>query len=217
VQYSWFQEKHVMMPNRRSVLKRGGIALFGAGVLSQVETPAQAQRPAAKPEDCNCTHAPDGSPLDTGTSEIRPVIERYQVELRDVERVYALPGSAVRQAKLEGFYAEQLRLLDAIHFDALSQSGKVDYLLIAKPAGTRAEAACGRGEAGCGDRAADSVPANHHRFRGNAPPHGDGGRAEIRRSAGAAQRRYRRGEGGKRQGESGGAQPGRHPAGPTAQ
>jgi len=120
-----------MHPNRRSILKRGGAALLGAGVLSQVETSALAQRTAAaKPDDCNCTHAPDGSPLDTGTSEIRPVIERYQVELRDVERVYPLPGSAVRQDKLQGFYVEQLRLLDAIRFDALSQPGKVDYLLV---------------------------------------------------------------------------------------
>ena len=120
-----------MHPNRRSLLKTGGAALFGAGLLSQVETPASAQRtPAAQPEDCNCTHAPDGSPLDTGISEVRPVIERYQVELRDVERVYALPGSALRQDKLEGFYTGQLRLLDAIRFDALSQPGKVDYLLL---------------------------------------------------------------------------------------
>jgi hypothetical protein len=120
-----------MNPNRRSILKTGGAALFGAGLLSQAATPAAAQRTAAaKPEDCNCTHAPDGSPLDTGISEVRPVIERYQVELRDVERVYALPGSALRQDKLESFYTEQLRLLDAIHFDALSQAGKVDYLLL---------------------------------------------------------------------------------------
>jgi len=119
-----------MTSNRRSILKRGGFALLGAGVLSQVESPAEAQRAAAKSEDCNCTHASDGSPLDTGTSELRPVIERYQVELRDLDRVYALPGSALRQAKLEGFYAEQFRLLEAIHFDELSQSGKVDYLLV---------------------------------------------------------------------------------------
>jgi uncharacterized protein (DUF885 family) len=85
---------------------------------------------AEKPANCNCTHAPDGSPLDAGTSEMRPVIERFEVELRDINRVYALPGSAVRQAKLEGFYAEQFRLLDGIGFDALSQSGKVDYLLL---------------------------------------------------------------------------------------
>jgi Bacterial protein of unknown function (DUF885) len=116
--------------NRRSILRRGGLVLVGSGVLPQMEIPATAQKAPPKPEDCNCTHAPDGSPLDIGTSEIRPVIERYQVELRDLERVYAMPGSAVRQDKLEGFYSEQLRLLDAIHFDALSQSGKVDYLLL---------------------------------------------------------------------------------------
>jgi uncharacterized protein (DUF885 family) len=58
------------------------------------------------------------------------VIERYSVDLRDLNRVYGVPGSALRQAKIEGFYADQLRLLDAINFDALSQSGKVDYLLL---------------------------------------------------------------------------------------
>jgi uncharacterized protein (DUF885 family) len=116
--------------NRRSMLRRGGLALVAAGALPQMEIPAAAQKAPPKPEDCNCTHSPDGSPLDIGTSEIRPVIERYQVELRDLDRVYAMPGSALRQGKLEGFYAEQLRFLNAIHFDRLSQAGKVDYLLL---------------------------------------------------------------------------------------
>ena len=58
------------------------------------------------------------------------MIERYSVELRDLERVYALPGSPARQAAMEKFYATQLRLLDAINFDQISQSGKVDYLLL---------------------------------------------------------------------------------------
>jgi hypothetical protein len=43
--------------NRRTILHRGGLALL-----------------------CNRTRATDGSPLDTGTSEIRPVIERYEVQ-----------------------------------------------------------------------------------------------------------------------------------------
>ncbi|SPE38425.1 conserved exported hypothetical protein [Candidatus Sulfopaludibacter sp. SbA3] len=107
-----------MRVNRRSILKGGVLALWSARAT------------VAQKADCNCTMAPDGSPMDTGTSELRPVIERYGVELRDITRVYALPGSATRQAKLEGFYTDQVRLLDAIHFDALSQSGKVDYLLL---------------------------------------------------------------------------------------
>jgi uncharacterized protein (DUF885 family) len=72
----------------------------------------------------------DGTPLDTGTSELKPVIERYAVELRDYERVNALPGSPARQAAMESFYAAQLRLLDEIHFEQMSQAGKVDYLLL---------------------------------------------------------------------------------------
>lgn len=104
---------------RRSILRGGGLALFGGGVLSRAPRTAEAQQKAV-----------DGSPLDTGTSEMRPVIERYGVELRDLNRVYALPGSPVRQKKLEGFYADQFRLLDAMNFDAFSQAGKVDYLLL---------------------------------------------------------------------------------------
>jgi hypothetical protein len=61
---------------------------------------------------------------------MRPVIERYGVELRELNRVYALPGSPLRQKKLEGFYAGQFRLLEAMNFDAFSQAGKVDYLLL---------------------------------------------------------------------------------------
>ncbi|MGD0870837.1 MAG: DUF885 family protein [Bryobacteraceae bacterium] len=125
-------------PNRRTLLKRAGTALLGAGVLAETEWPAVAQRAtanrapqtAAKTEDCNCMVAADGSPLDTGTSELRAAIERYGTDLRDLSRVYALPGSPVRQATLEGFYKEQLHLLDGMRFDALSQAGKVDYLLL---------------------------------------------------------------------------------------
>src|SRR5277367_2158453 len=88
---------------RRQLLKRAGLALISASGIS-------AQKSASKPVDCNCAVADDGTPLDTGTSELRPVIERYSVELRDFERVYSVPGSPARQAALEKFYAAQLRL-----------------------------------------------------------------------------------------------------------
>jgi hypothetical protein len=131
-------QKIMNQPNRRALFKSAGSVLLGAGILAKTERPAEAQRAAAnrapqtaaKAEDCNCTQAADGSPLDTGTSELRAAIERYGTDLRDLNRVYALPGSPVRQAKLEGFYKEQLRLLDGMRFDVLSQAGKVDYLLL---------------------------------------------------------------------------------------
>ena len=46
------------------------------------------------------------------------MIERYEVELRNLNRVYALPGSSLRQSKLEKFYADQLQLLENVNFDA---------------------------------------------------------------------------------------------------
>jgi uncharacterized protein (DUF885 family) len=108
-----------MKLNRRNILRAGSLALVSGGW-------GNAQRTA----DCNCARGADGSPLDVGVSELRPVIERYDVELRDLARVYALPGSNTRHGVLEKFHADQLRLLEAINFDALSQSGKVDYLLL---------------------------------------------------------------------------------------
>jgi hypothetical protein len=61
---------------------------------------------------------------------MRPVIERYDVELRDLSRVYAVPGSGRRRSRLEKFYTEQLRLVENINFDALNQAGQIDYLLL---------------------------------------------------------------------------------------
>jgi hypothetical protein len=107
--------------DRRAALRRGGLALTAA-LFTGSETDAQQA-------SCNCTKATDGTPLDTGTSELRPVIERYDVELRNLNRVYSLAGSPTRQSKLEGFYTDQFRLLDGMRFDALSQSGKIDYIL----------------------------------------------------------------------------------------
>jgi Bacterial protein of unknown function (DUF885) len=123
---------------RRGLLRRGGLALLGIAAISEVESPADAQkRPpetpssaASQANECNCALSADGTPLDTGSSELRPVIERYTVELRDYERLYGLPGSPARQTALETFYRDQLRLLDNIRFDSLSQPGKVDYLLL---------------------------------------------------------------------------------------
>jgi len=108
------------------------MALVGAGAQEAMAQKPSPKAPVAKPPaaDCNCLLATDGSPLDTGTSELRPVIERYDVELRDLNRVHALPGSALRHSKLDKFYTGQLQLLAKINFDVLSQSGKVDYFLL---------------------------------------------------------------------------------------
>jgi len=105
--------------NRRSILRGGGIAALGAGLGT-----------AQRTTDCNCAKASDGSPLDMGTSELRPMIERYDAELRDLNRLFAVPGSPTRHSRLEEYYSDQLRLLEAVNFDSLSQAGRLDYLLL---------------------------------------------------------------------------------------
>ena len=101
------------------MLRGGGLAALGAGLATAQRMP-----------DCKCTHGADGEMLDTATSELRPMIERYEVDLRDLARVYSLPGSIARHARLERFYSEQLHLVEAVNFGALSQAGQVDYLLL---------------------------------------------------------------------------------------
>lgn len=105
--------------NRRSILRGSGFLALGA-------VPGTAQRAP----DCNCTRASDGSALDTATSELRAMIERYDVDLSDLDRVYSLPGSNARHSRLERFYSEQLHLVEAVNFDSLSQAGRIDYLLL---------------------------------------------------------------------------------------
>ena len=55
------------------------------------------------------------------------MIERYQIDLRDMYRTYSMTASPTRRAKLEAFFAGQLQLLNAVHFDALSQDGRLDF------------------------------------------------------------------------------------------
>ncbi len=135
--FDWGNTDSKMRLDRRSIIKRGGQALLGAGVFSQNEPAALAQRASAKTgaaagklTDCGCAVAADGSPLDTGASELRPAIERYAADLRDLERVYGVPGSATRRAKLEDFCETWLRLLKGVNFEVISQPGKIDYLLL---------------------------------------------------------------------------------------
>jgi Bacterial protein of unknown function (DUF885) len=59
------------------------------------------------------------------------MIERYQADSRDLQRIYSQEGSAARKEKLESFYASQTKLLEAVAFENLSHGGKVDYVLFA--------------------------------------------------------------------------------------
>jgi Bacterial protein of unknown function (DUF885) len=130
-----------MNPDRRRALQRGlavlGTTLLGSSKGLAGENPTEnpvakdALAGDAKPAGaaCGCDRAADGSALDTAFSELRPMIERYQADLRDMNRMYPLASSPARKAKLDAFFTGQTRLLEAVHFEALTPDGRVDYTL----------------------------------------------------------------------------------------
>jgi len=72
---------------------------------------------------------PDFADLKTPESEMRAVIERYNVDRGSLTRSYPVLFSQARQARFTKFYSDWLASLDKLNFDAMSQDGKVDYVL----------------------------------------------------------------------------------------
>ena len=97
------------MPTARVVVA----ALLVCSVLIQV--PAQnGSRTRPKPDSI---------------SEMRATIERYTADRGSLTRSYPVATSAARRARFKKLYEEQLASLKTLDFDAMSQDGKVDYLL----------------------------------------------------------------------------------------
>jgi uncharacterized protein (DUF885 family) len=67
--------------------------------------------------------------LDTSRSEMRSAIERYTADRAILNRSAPIDFSAARSARMKQFYAESLRSLDRVDFDAMGQDGRIDYLL----------------------------------------------------------------------------------------
>src|SRR5262245_5086742 len=73
--------------------------------------------------------APDLKDLDSSPSELRSLIERYVVDRGSLSRSYPMEISTARRARFKQFNSDWLATLAKLNFDALSQDGKVDYLL----------------------------------------------------------------------------------------
>src|SRR5262245_41433492 len=71
----------------------------------------------------------DLNDLDTSKSEMRPVIERYVADRGSLVRSYPVESSPARLARFKEFYSDWLALIGKMNFDAMSQEGKVDYVL----------------------------------------------------------------------------------------
>jgi uncharacterized protein (DUF885 family) len=65
----------------------------------------------------------------TSVSEMRAAIERYTADRGSLTRSYPVVISATRRARFKKFFEEWLASLKSLNFDAMSQDGKIDYLL----------------------------------------------------------------------------------------
>ena len=91
-----------------------------------ISVPAQTRngarpRPAAAAEPVNGKVAP--------VSEMRASIERYAVDRGSLARSYPIAISPSRRERFKKYYGDWLTSLQSLDFDAMSQDGKVDYIL----------------------------------------------------------------------------------------
>ena len=77
--------------------------------------------------------------LDPKRPPMREVIERYQVDLGSLERSITSGPSPAKLERLKAFVDGWTNALDGIEFDALDQTGKVDYLLLRTKVGREAK------------------------------------------------------------------------------
>ena len=84
-----------------------------------VRTSAQRQ-PASK--------APSAAE-DSAISEMRAIVEHYVVDRGSLQRSYSVASSPARRERFRKFYGDALERIRQLNFDAMSQAGKVDYVL----------------------------------------------------------------------------------------
>jgi uncharacterized protein (DUF885 family) len=87
------------------------------------------RKPGGEATNANTLELPDLTDIDSSRSEMRGVIERYTADRSSLSRSYPVELSPGRQARFKRFYSDWLALIGKMDFDAMSQDGKVDYLL----------------------------------------------------------------------------------------
>src|SRR4029079_17849871 len=68
--------------------------------------------------------------FDLSASEMRPLIEGFSSDRGNLLRTYNIEGSPSQRNRLRQFYGEWRNRLAALKFEAFSQDGKTDYILL---------------------------------------------------------------------------------------
>ena len=119
----------------RSFCRQITAAMLSFGILTAPVYPAGGGAIAPPAKAAATASAPAGSEVpartdfDTYPSELQPSIQRFESDLRSIERRYTLEVSPSRNARLKTFYSGWLESLGSWEFEKLSLEGKVDYVL----------------------------------------------------------------------------------------
>jgi uncharacterized protein (DUF885 family) len=117
-----------MKPAARSIAAGLVAALLLTGCLSLASS-AQTSSKGPRARTNSAPETPDSSEARTPESEMRAAIEYYVVDRGSLARSYPVASSPARRDRFRKFYADALERIQKLNFDAMSQEGKVDYVL----------------------------------------------------------------------------------------
>ena len=103
---------------RRSLL----LAIIAVFVAAGFQLPSSAQK--QKPASLSAEAADDLAP-----SEMRAIIEYYIADRGSLQRSFFVNNSPARRERFRKFYSDSLERIQKLNFDAMSEEGKVDYIL----------------------------------------------------------------------------------------
>lgn len=109
-------------------LAPGGITAILTILLASIPVPGHAQKAKTIPSN----YPPELTLLaNSSQSELRNGVERFTTDRSVLLRRYSVAYSPARQSEMDAFYKSWLDRLSATDFAALSEEGKVDYILLA--------------------------------------------------------------------------------------
>jgi hypothetical protein len=113
------------------------LALLAAAPLAAQQPLRNSQPPASDrpvkadtPAEALAAEPVVASLINNTTSEMAPVLERYNADLQSLQRRYDASDSPDQRRRMRAFYTAWRTRLGEVAFDKLKQEGKVDYVLL---------------------------------------------------------------------------------------
>ena len=77
----------------------------------------------------NLASAQELNNVDQSSSEMRFMLEQYAMDRAALNRFYSIPISYMRLERMKQFFLNRQKALERIDFEAMSQDGRIDYIL----------------------------------------------------------------------------------------